>query len=114
MLEKEIYYLTPIGGSTINQNTNQRVRIASAMAATGPEWFDYFSRNHSGTYANQYMIANMNLFEPNEILKNDTLWVVEEAPGIVVGSDQTDALRLSPRARRSRCAATTPTPRDSA
>ena len=72
----------------------QRVRIASAMAATGPEWFDYFSRNHSGTYANQYMIANMNLFEPNKILKNDTLWVVEEAPGIVVGSDQTDALRL--------------------
>lgn len=72
----------------------QRVRIASAMASTGPEWFDYFSRNHSGTYANQYMVVNMNLFEPSEILKNDTLWVVEEGPGIVVGSDQTDALRL--------------------
>ena len=72
----------------------QRVRIASAMASSGPEWFDYFSRNHSGTYANQYMIADMNLFKPNHVLENDTLWVVEEGPGIVVGGDQTDALRL--------------------
>ena len=33
----------------------QRVRIASAMASDGEEWFQIFSRNHSGTYANQYM-----------------------------------------------------------
>ena len=56
----------------------QRVRIASAMASSG-RMVRLLLRNHSGTYANQYMIADMNLFKPNHVLENDTLWVVERA-----------------------------------
>ena len=72
----------------------QRVRIASAMSGTGEEWYENFRRYHSGTYANQYMVVNMNLFEPEKPLVNGTLWVVEEAPGIIVGADMTEQIRM--------------------
>mmetsp|Transcript_22079 Transcript_22079/g.43444 ORF Transcript_22079/g.43444 Transcript_22079/m.43444 type:complete len:596 (+) Transcript_22079:294-2081(+) len=71
----------------------QRVRAASAIASSGPEWFKAFRQHASGTYANQYMIVDFNKFEPLQPLKNDTLWVIEEMPGVVIGRDQTEVLR---------------------
>ena len=35
----------------------QRVRVASAMASTGKEWWDAFKTHASGTYVNQYMVG---------------------------------------------------------
>lgn len=70
----------------------QRVRVASSMAKSGQEWYLLFSRNHSGTYANQYMIVDFNLFTPDSPLSPGTLWVVEEMPGLVVGEDRTETL----------------------
>jgi hypothetical protein len=70
----------------------QRVRAASALASSGPEWYSYFKRNHSGTYANQYMIVDYKLFTPGQPLVNDTLWVIEEIPGLIAGGDQTIVL----------------------
>jgi hypothetical protein len=70
----------------------QRVRLANIMAHSAPEWHDVFRRYHSGTYANQYMIVDFNLFTPGSPLVNNTLWVVEEMPGLVVGGDQTITL----------------------
>jgi len=70
----------------------QRVRVASAMAHSGREWHDVLKRHYSGTYANQYMIVDFKLFEPNKPLKPDTLWIVEEMPGLLVGGDQTETL----------------------
>lgn len=71
----------------------QRVRVASAMASSGEEWARLFGRNASGTYANQYMVLDLNRFRPREPLQPGLLWVVEEMPGIVVAADKTDVLR---------------------
>jgi len=89
VLNNEVY-------DTVRSNTLltwQRVRIASAMATSGPHWFEVFQQHASGTYANQYMIIDFNMFEPFKPLPNNTLFLVEEMPGLVVGSDQTQFLR---------------------
>lgn len=71
----------------------QRVRVASAMAKTGKQWYDVFKTHASGTYVNQYMVVDFNQFKPKTALKDGTLWVVEEIPGLVMGADQTETLR---------------------
>eukprot|EP01012_Entosiphon_sulcatum_P050606 TRINITY_DN69491_c0_g1_i1.p1 TRINITY_DN69491_c0_g1~~TRINITY_DN69491_c0_g1_i1.p1 ORF type:complete len:546 (+),score=119.16 TRINITY_DN69491_c0_g1_i1:26-1663(+) len=71
----------------------QRVRLASAMARTAPEWYDVYRQHYSGTYTNQYMVVDFNLFQPYQPLQDNTLWVVEEIPGMIPGSDQTATLR---------------------
>merc|ERR1719277_1331062 len=63
----------------------QRVRVASAMAHTGREWYETLKKHFSGTYANQYMVVDFNLFEPKSPIKPNLLWVIEEMPGLVVG-----------------------------
>jgi len=70
----------------------QRVRTANAMAHTGKEWYEAFRTHASGTYVNQYMVVDFNLFKPKTALNVGTLWVVEEIPGLVVGADQTETL----------------------
>lgn len=47
---------------------------------------------NSGTYTNMYMILNYGLFTPGNALVNDTLWVIETAPGLVFGQDKTNHL----------------------
>jgi len=71
----------------------QRVRIANALASTGPQWYSYVSQQNSGTYNNQYMVINYRSFTPNEPLPDNMLWVVEQIPGLVAGEDMTDVLR---------------------
>eukprot|EP00729_Bicosta_minor_P011971 gene11971-23531_t len=70
----------------------QRVRVASAMASTGKEWWEAFKTHASGTYVNQYMVTDFKLFTPGKALQPGTLWVVEEIPGLVAGGDQTATL----------------------
>ncbi len=55
----------------------QRVRLANHVARNGKEWFEYFKQHNSGTYNNQYMIIDYKLFEPNNGLKPNTLWIIE-------------------------------------
>lgn len=71
----------------------QRVRVANAVASTGEQWYDAFKAHASGTYVNQYMVVDFKLFTPGQALRDDTLWVVEEIPGLVAGADQTETLR---------------------
>ena len=66
----------------------QRVRVANQMAKNGPEWGDYSMRYNSGTYNNQYMIIDTNLFTVGEPLKDNTLTVVEQMPNNVAVGDQ--------------------------
>jgi len=66
-----------------------RVRAANAMAADGETWFNIVGEYNSGTYNNQYMVINYNLFKPETPLQNGTLWVCEQIPGSVVGADLT-------------------------
>lgn len=70
----------------------QRVRVASAMSHGGREWYENVRRHSSGTYANQYMVIDYKLFTPGQPVKPGLLWVVEDMPGLTVGSDQTETL----------------------
>merc|ERR1719216_766026 len=71
----------------------QRVRVANAVASTGREWYEAFRAHASGTYVNQYMVVDFNLFKPSMELPDGLLWVMEEIPGLVAGEDQTETLR---------------------
>jgi hypothetical protein len=70
----------------------QRVRTANQLATSGPDWFNLVSKYNSGTYNNQYMILDMKLFNPLNALPANTLFVVEQIPGLVQGSDVTNQL----------------------
>eukprot|EP00126_Sphaerothecum_destruens_P006490 Sdes_comp19381_c0_seq1m10668 len=71
----------------------QRVRVANSMASSGKEWADVIAQYNSGTYNNQYMIVDLKKFVRGKHLLDDTLWVVEQIPGLVESKDVTSILR---------------------
>uniref|UniRef100_A0A0B6ZKH3 Phospholipase B-like n=1 Tax=Arion vulgaris TaxID=1028688 RepID=A0A0B6ZKH3_9EUPU len=71
----------------------QRVRIASMMAHSGREWTDILAKYNSGTYNNQYMVIDLKLVQLLSPLPDNTLWVAEQIPGLVVAEDLTPILR---------------------
>ncbi|KAJ0058171.1 hypothetical protein NL108_009041, partial [Boleophthalmus pectinirostris] len=94
----------------------QRVRLANSLASTGKEWAEIFSLYNSGktfilyrlflcwstvfslllagTYNNQYMVLDRNKVKLGHSVEDGALTVVEQIPGFVQSSDQTQALRL--------------------
>lgn len=70
----------------------QRVRTANQLANSGPEWSALVGQYNSGTYNNQYMILDGKLFTPGQAMQENTLYVVEQIPGLVVGGDVSDEL----------------------
>eukprot|EP00656_Telonema_subtile_P008417 TRINITY_DN1392_c0_g1_i1.p1 TRINITY_DN1392_c0_g1~~TRINITY_DN1392_c0_g1_i1.p1 ORF type:complete len:578 (-),score=100.78 TRINITY_DN1392_c0_g1_i1:111-1844(-) len=70
----------------------QRVRVSSLLAKTGSEWHAHMATQNSGTYENQYMVLNLNLFTPGEPLPPGTLHVGEQIPGMYESADVTDQL----------------------
>jgi hypothetical protein len=82
----------------VNMTTTQvpefhRVMIANFLARTPEEWMGYFKEENSGTYNNQYMVADMAAaqaaLDKGEPLPAGTFWVGEQVPGLVVAADQT-------------------------
>ena len=72
-----------------------RATIANSLARNGPEWSWWFSLFHSGTYVNQWMVVDMNLFTPySSSLEPNLLTVLEEMPGLVHSEDQTQHLEV--------------------
>ncbi|XP_065910196.1 phospholipase B-like 1 [Dysidea avara] len=71
----------------------QRVRLANWLATSGKEWAYYVSQYNSGTYNNQYMVVDLKLIQLNQSLPDNSLWVVEQLPGLMVSADQTQVLR---------------------
>lgn len=71
----------------------QRVRLAHSLAHTGEEWAQTFSKYNSGTYNNQYMILDRSKVKLGRSIDDGALTVVEQIPGLVEYSDQTQALR---------------------
>uniref|UniRef100_A0A2C9JGW9 Phospholipase B-like n=1 Tax=Biomphalaria glabrata TaxID=6526 RepID=A0A2C9JGW9_BIOGL len=71
----------------------QRVRIANMMANSGEEWSNIISKYNSGTYNNQYMVIDLKLIKLGQVLPDNTLWVSEQIPGLVVAEDLTALLR---------------------
>ncbi|XP_013868362.1 phospholipase B-like 1 [Austrofundulus limnaeus] len=71
----------------------QRVRLAHSLAQTGEEWAKIFSMYNSGTYNNQYMVLDRSKIKLGHSIDDGALTVVEQIPGLVQYSDQTQALR---------------------
>jgi len=62
------------------------------MASSGSDWVDIFSKHNSGTYNNQWIILNYNLFNPNSTQVPGLLYILEQVPGYIVSADVTDFL----------------------
>ncbi|KAG7460046.1 hypothetical protein MATL_G00217170 [Megalops atlanticus] len=71
----------------------QRVRLAHSLARTGEQWAQVFSKYNSGTYNNQYMVVDLSKVSLSSRIEAGALTVVEQIPGLVEYSDQTQALR---------------------
>ncbi|XP_059388998.1 phospholipase B-like 1 isoform X3 [Carassius carassius] len=71
----------------------QRVRVAHALACTGNQWAQIFSKHNSGTYNNQYMMVDLKRVSLGNQIEDWSLTVVEQIPGLVLYSDQSQALR---------------------
>ncbi|GAX74564.1 hypothetical protein CEUSTIGMA_g2013.t1 [Chlamydomonas eustigma] len=71
-----------------------RVRAAFMIATSGQEWVKLFSNYNSGTYNNQYMVVDMNKFEPRKQLNSGFLWVVEQIPNQILATDATEMVAL--------------------
>ncbi|KAM7371110.1 hypothetical protein PAMP_010604 [Pampus punctatissimus] len=70
-----------------------RVRLANSLAHSGEEWAHVFSKYNSGTYNSQYMVVDLSRVSLGHSIRNGALTVVEQIPGKVMHSDQTEALR---------------------
>eukprot|EP01119_Soliformovum_irregulare_P003724 TRINITY_DN1475_c0_g1_i1.p1 TRINITY_DN1475_c0_g1~~TRINITY_DN1475_c0_g1_i1.p1 ORF type:complete len:533 (+),score=102.06 TRINITY_DN1475_c0_g1_i1:202-1599(+) len=64
-----------------------RVTVANRMSTNGKTWSDIFGSYNSGTYNNQWMVVDYKLFTPGESLRSNTLWVLEQIPGLVMSAD---------------------------
>ena len=74
-----------------------RVVVANKLANSGKQWSQIFSKYNSGTYNNQWMVVDYKLFQkgtPQNLLKNDLLWIIEQLPGFIKAADMTDELRV--------------------
>lgn len=89
VMNKELYHLV----TTKSLLTWQRLPVVNALASTGQEWVDLVARYNSGTYANQWMVADMKLFTPGVGIANENfLWIIELAPGVAVKNDVTKVM----------------------
>jgi len=93
---------TTIGYS--NQDLNQyivpqsvlewtRNILANRISANGTQWTQVYSQQNSGTYNNQNMILDYNLFKPGKPLVNGTFWLCEQIPGTIRSNDLSQYLQ---------------------
>ena len=70
-----------------------RTMAANMLSTDAKSWTGIFSKYHSGTYNNQWMVLDPAKFSPATLLdSSDLFWVLEEAPGLIHAEDQTEAL----------------------
>ncbi|GLC72566.1 Phospholipase B-like 1 [Pleodorina starrii] len=87
-------YNATYGCTTASLLSWQRVLAANLLAEDGPGWAKLAASYNGGTYNNQYMIVNLNLFNPGSELQPGLLTITEIIPGLAVTADATDDLLL--------------------
>jgi len=70
-----------------------RVIVANRMATDGKAWTEIFAKYNSGTYNNQWIITDYKKFQPNTELKANTLWILEQIPGMCESADVTNIMK---------------------
>ncbi|XP_030316191.1 putative phospholipase B-like 2 isoform X1 [Calypte anna] len=67
--------------------------VANRLARSGAEWATIFRQFNSGTYNNQWMVVDYNVFTPGRVSPpQGLLTVLEQIPGLVVVADRTELL----------------------
>jgi len=61
--------------------TWQRIPVVNRLATNGSEWTATMDRHSSGTYANQWMVLDLNVWAKAQKVTNDLLWIIEQLPG---------------------------------
>jgi len=69
-----------------------RAVTSHQMASSGADWAVQFTRYHSGTYTNQWMVVDFKLFTPGNPASEGLLTVFEEVPGLTHTADMTARL----------------------
>jgi hypothetical protein len=69
--------------------------LTNRLAVNGTHWTEIYSQYNSGTYNNQNMILDYNLFEPHRPLKNGTFWLCEQVPGYIRSTDLSQYLQTN-------------------
>ncbi|CAB3977828.1 Hypothetical predicted protein [Paramuricea clavata] len=64
-----------------------RTVVANRIAQDGRQWVSLFSKLNSGTYNNQWMVLDYKRFTPGQPVVPETLWVLEQLPGMVQMAD---------------------------
>lgn len=71
-----------------------RTMVACRLAKTGQQWTDLFSLYNSGTYNNQWMVIDYNLYHKGQNpLAPKTLLILEQIPGFIKVEDKTQSLQ---------------------
>lgn len=70
-----------------------RVMAASWAADSGEAWVDMMKKSATGTYASQWMVVDYAQFEQGQPIKDKTLMVLEQVPGLSHGEDMSERLR---------------------
>jgi len=64
--------------------------VANRLATSAEDWCNVFSKKHSGTYIDQWMVVDRSRFSPGSLEGvTGLLWILEEAPGAVIARDMT-------------------------
>ena len=70
-----------------------RVMTANYLAKSGSEWAELFTKANSGTYNNMFAVVDFKRFTPGRTIRDNTLWVSEQLPGVVRSFDRSAMLR---------------------
>mmetsp|Transcript_96359 Transcript_96359/g.171261 ORF Transcript_96359/g.171261 Transcript_96359/m.171261 type:complete len:638 (-) Transcript_96359:351-2264(-) len=70
-----------------------RIMLANRLAASGQDWVDLMSKSETGTYSSQWMVVDYNQFQPGRKLRNGTLLVLEQIPGLSHSEDMSQHLQ---------------------
>mmetsp|Transcript_153723 Transcript_153723/g.492861 ORF Transcript_153723/g.492861 Transcript_153723/m.492861 type:complete len:684 (+) Transcript_153723:96-2147(+) len=70
-----------------------RIMVASRLAKTGAEWAKLMTDTSTGTYSSQWMVVDYNAFIPGSAVKNGTLTVIEQVPGMSRTADMSQRLQ---------------------
>jgi len=70
-----------------------RVMIANRLARTGAHWVSILAGMNTGTNNAQWMVVDYNLFQPGLPIQDNTLWVMEQVPGLIRQGDLSQHLQ---------------------
>jgi len=70
-----------------------RSTVSNRLANSSKTWANIFALYNSGTYNDEWIIVDHNLFTPNKPLPDNTIVIIEQIPGEVEIIDVTDMVR---------------------